>query len=147
MHAVSLWLAFLQPTPAPANPPAASSPVHAELQPLIGGSKWLPIHAVITSQDTAFDFVPLRPKDASTLATLVTGGVVPGSIRCRPAPLINGRPARLRAARRVLLGYTSKSRETLVAFASAQPAELQLLRSDCWTFASAVASFALAEEA
>ena len=133
----------------PATPSAAaSSPVHAELQPLIGGPKWLPVHAVITSQDTAFDFVPLRPKDASTLATLVTGGVVPGSIRCQPAPKINGRPARsrdARAARRVLLGYTSKSRETLAAFASAQPAELQLLRSDCWTFASAVASFALAE--
>jgi hypothetical protein len=149
MAALTLWRALLFPSPVP--PPAVTThgdaacmaPIYAELQPLVGGPAWLPLHVALLCGDgedaVQYDFLPQSPSASTTAATLLTGGGVAGVVRCRP------RPSRARAVpqRSVLLGHTKKSQDALAEYAEAQPRQLRLLRNDCWTFAACVASHAL----
>jgi hypothetical protein len=172
-----LWQAILFPPLQPpqlASPPARLTAVHAELQPLVGGPSWLPLHVVVDVGDVQYDFLPCSPVAQETTVKLLSGRAVPGIVRAR------ARPASSTRRRRVLLGYSSSSQEDLQVFAKARTSSLRLFENgtsagldpatsgfslacaallpyashpefggsslssaDCWTFASALSSFAL----
>ena len=131
-----LWAALLLPTAPLSPPPPSTTPLYACLQPLVGGPRFLPVHVVLRLDGTMYDFLPERPTAADTTLSLLSGRSVPGDIRCRTtaAPL---------DARWRLVGHTRKSSDDIGAFAQSQPSALALVRNDCWTFASALASYAL----
>ena len=144
---LTLWRALLFASPVPLAPPSAAAavPLYAELQPLVGGPGWLPLHVALLHGDAGrggeavqLDFLPQHPTATATATALLTGGGVAGVVRCRKRSSPR-RPAR----RAVLLGYTTKTADALARFAETRPPQLQLLRNDCWTFAAAVARHAL----
>ena len=140
-----LWQAMLLPPPlqpphvTTEASPCAALPVRAELQPLVGGPTWLPLHVVVLVGEVQYDFLPSSPQSQKTIVGLLSGRAVPGRVRARSHALAGSK------RKRVLLGHTSVSHEDLQAFARTRTSRLRLFENDCWTFASAISAYALTD--
>ena len=131
---VPLLLASRSPPPPVGAP---TTPVLAALSPLIGAPAFLRLHIKVKHDSTVYDFVPLKPRSASTLRTLLTGGAVDGEIRVLPA-----RESPAEEEWRVV-GHTALSAEAFQARVreraeQPQQQQLSLLGNNCWSFAANV---------
>mmetsp|Transcript_12629 Transcript_12629/g.41370 ORF Transcript_12629/g.41370 Transcript_12629/m.41370 type:complete len:164 (-) Transcript_12629:62-553(-) len=136
-----LWLAALLPPPPHQRLP--NSAVAVRTSPLIGMPSWSPLrlHVAISCGHTVFDFIPDKATAPSTLVQLLTGSSVRATIRQRP----RGASGR---AEWIFLGSTSRTEDELRAWVDSYPGDqLSLVSNNCWTFAAALASFALASRA
>lgn len=130
-----LWLTIPLSSSSPhAEPSPGYVPVYANLQPLVGGPRFLCVHVCVLHNNTLLDFLPSRPSDFSVALHLLSGATVDGMVRCRPA----------QAERETwrLLGYSTRTSEEVIRFAREQPTLLSLRTNNCWTFARKIIDFA-----
>lgn len=137
---MKLWQALLFPGALLPPPQAGIEPqqanVYARLRPLVGGPSLLRVHVAVACHERVYDFLPAQPSAVGTAAALLSGQEVEGRIRCRPL----GR--RFDSTWRCL-GRTECSPEELREYAEQLPTRLSLTHNNCWTFAGAIAEFAL----
>jgi hypothetical protein len=134
-----LWLAALLPPPGLEQLPREGTAVAMRTCPLNGMPSWSPLklHVAICCGETIYEFVPHDATAPATIARLLTGSSVSASVRRRRRG--SGPPTR--PWRR--LGTTLRTEEELNEWADRYQASLSLRTNNCWTFASAMASFTL----